>query len=112
MGINYNVTLRAIDRFTHQVTSEITGHNTATNTLVTGIGHYLKGDGVLNQGYEMLSQFIPRYISLGTMGLLNQDEDENGLPTGIGVTPKQAGETDEEFEVRRYAAAASGYAGT
>lgn len=102
MGINYNVTLRAIDRYTHQVASEITGHNTATNTLVTGIGHYLKGDGVLNQGYEMLSQFIPRYISLGTMGLLNQDADENGLPTGIGVTPKQAGETDEEFEIRRY----------
>ncbi len=69
---------------------------------MTGIGHYLKGDGVLNQGYEMLSQFIPRYISLGTMGLLNQDQDENGLPTGIGVTPKQDGESDEDFDARRY----------
>jgi hypothetical protein len=36
------------------------------------------------------------------MGLLNQDQTENGLPAGIGVTPQQEGESDEDFEVRRY----------
>ena len=102
LGIEYNVTFRVIDRGTGKVVSEHIGHNQATNSMMTGIGHYLKGDGVLNQGAEMLSQFIPRYISLGTMGLLNQDADENGLPTGIGVTPQQEGESAEDYEVRRY----------
>ena len=33
----------------------------------------------------MLSAFIPQYISLGTMGLINQEEDNEGLPAGLGV---------------------------
>lgn len=33
----------------------------------------------------MLSAFIPQYISLGTMGLINQEEDDEGLPAGLGV---------------------------
>lgn len=102
MGVRYNVTFRVIDRATNDIVQQVTGHNSATNSLMIGIGHYLMGDGVLNQGHEMLSQFIPRYISLGTMGLLSQGEDEYGLPTGIGVTPKLLDETEEEYEVRRY----------
>lgn len=102
MGVKYNVTFRVIDSITGGIRQEVTGHNSATNSLMLGIGHYLKGDGVLNQGAEILSQFIPRYISLGTMGLLSQDEDEDGLPTGIGVTGKKYDETPEEYEIRRY----------
>lgn len=102
LGVEYNVTFRVIDRATQRVVSEHIGHNQATNSMMTGIAHYLKGDGVLNQGSSILSQFIPRYISLGTMGLLTQEQDENGLPTGIGVTPKREGESDEDFELRRY----------
>jgi hypothetical protein len=102
LGVEYNVTFRVLDESTKKVVSEHVGHNQATNTMMTGIAHYLKGDGILNQGESMLGTFIPRYISLGTMGLLNQDQTENGLPAGIGVTPQQEGESDEDFEVRRY----------
>lgn len=102
LGVEYNVTFRVIDKVTRQVVSEHIGHNQATNSMMTGIAHYLKGDGVLNQGSSILSQFIPRYISLGTMGLLTQDQDESGLPTGIGVTPQREGESYEDFELRRY----------
>lgn len=85
LGLHYNVSFRVIDPITHSVVSEHIGHNNVTNTLLTGIGHYLKGDGVLNQGQYMLSDYLPKYISLGTMGLINQDEDEDGGPAGIGV---------------------------
>ena len=102
MGVTQNVSFRVIDRTTGQIVSEHTGHNQATNTMLLGIAHYLKGDGVLNQASSMLSDYVPKYISLGTMGLLNQDEDENGLPTGIGETEKDERETDEEYEERRY----------
>lgn len=102
LGVEYNVTFRVLDEETKEVVSEHVGHNQATNTMMTGIAHYLKGDGILNQGEAMLGTFIPRYISLGTMGLLNQDQTENGLPAGIGVTPQRDGESDADFEVRRY----------
>ena len=82
--IKHNVSIRVIDSISGRVVSEHTGHNAATNSLLTGIAHYLTGDGVLNQGYHMLSAYVPKYISLGTMGLLNQEEDENGLPSGVG----------------------------
>ena len=65
MGVQYNVTFRVIDRSTGKVSQEVIGHNSATKSMMIGIGHYLLGDGVLNQGHEMLSQFVPRYISLG-----------------------------------------------
>lgn len=84
--IQHNVSIRVIDSISGRVVSEHTGHNAATNSLLTGIAHYLTGDGVLNQGYHMLSAYVPKYISLGTMGLLNQEQDENGLPSGIGQT--------------------------
>lgn len=102
MGVTQNVSFRVIDRATGQIVSEHTGHNQATNTMLLGIAHYLKGDGVLNQASSMLGDYVPKYISLGTMGLLNQDEDENGLPTGIGETEQGADETDEDYEERRY----------
>lgn len=82
--IQHNVSIRVIDPISGKVVSSHTGHNAATNSLLTGVAHYLTGDGVLNQGYHMLSSYIPRYISLGTMGLISQDCDEFGLPTGIG----------------------------
>ena len=103
IGAKNNVIMRVVDAKTGVVVSETIGHNSATNTMLTGVAHYLKGDGVLNQGHEMLSRFIPRYISLGTMGLINQDEDADGLPAGIGVSPEpETGETPEEYEIRRF----------
>lgn len=102
MGVTQNVSFRVIDRATGQIVSEHVGHNQATNTMLLGIAHYLKGDGVLNQASSMLGDYVPKYISLGTMGLLNQDEDENGLPTGIGETEQRDGESDESYEERRY----------
>lgn len=82
----HNVSIRVLDSKSGKVISSHIGHNAATNSLIVGIAHYLTGDGVLNQGYHMLNYYIPKYISLGTMGLINQDEDENGLPAGIGVS--------------------------
>lgn len=103
LGIKHNVTFRVIDRATNKIVKEYRGHNQGTNTLITGIAHYLCGDGVLNQGYDMLSRFVPRYISLGTMGLFSQAEDEDGLPAGVGNSDRDPIlETEEEFEKRRY----------
>lgn len=102
MGVTQNVSFRVIDKATGQIVSEHIGHNQATNTMLLGIAHYLKGDGVLNQASSMLGDYVPKYISLGTMGLLNQDEDENGLPTGIGETEKGESEKEEQYEERRY----------
>lgn len=82
----HNVSIRVLDSKSGKVISSHIGHNAATNSLLVGIAHYLTGDGVLNQGYHMLNYYIPKYISLGTMGLINQDEDENGLPAGVGVS--------------------------
>lgn len=83
LGMRHNVSFKVIDPITNTVVSYHKGHNHVTNSMLTGIGHYLMGDGVLNQGHAMLSDFVPRYISLGTMGLLSQEEDGYGLPDGI-----------------------------
>lgn len=85
LGIRHNVSFRVIDESTGKVVQQVEGHNSATNSMLVGIAHYLTGDGVFNQGIHMLSNYVPRYISLGTMGLINQEEDVNGLPLGIGV---------------------------
>lgn len=82
--IRHNVSIRILDAASGELISECTGHNSATNSLVTGIAHYLTGDGVLNQGYHMLEEYVPKYISLGTMGLINQNQDNDGLPSSIG----------------------------
>lgn len=84
IDMRHNVCIKVIDEATGRVVSEHEGHNAATNSLLTGIGHYLAGEGVLGQG-EILSNWVPQYISLGTMGLVNQEEDDDGLPDGIGV---------------------------
>lgn len=84
LGMEHNVSIRVIDQRTGKCVQQHVGHNSATNSMITGIAHYLVGDGILNQGVHMLNECIPRYISLGTMGLHSQDSDENGLPTGIG----------------------------
>ena len=100
----HNVSIRVLDSKSGKVISSHIGHNAATNSLLVGIAHYLTGDGVLNQGYHMLNYYIPKYISLGTMGLINQDEDENGLPAGIGVS-----EDSEEARFVDYLSQVPGY---
>lgn len=94
LDVKQNVTIRIIDEPTGKVVQEHIGHNAATNSLLTGIAHYLMGDGVLNQGSDTLMLWVPQYISLGTMGLTSQDSetitvdgDEYIVPVGIGSTP-------------------------
>lgn len=90
MEISHNVMMRVIDTSTGQVVQEVESHNAATNSMLIGIAHHLVGDfqasepSGLHPSYSILSNYVPRYISLGTMGLLNQEQDENGLPLGIG----------------------------
>ena len=94
LDLKQNVTIRVIDEPTGKLVQEFVGHNAATNSMLTGIAHYLMGDGVLNQGTDTLSLWVPQYISLGTMGLTSQDsetitvdEDEFIVPVGLGYTP-------------------------
>ena len=84
LDMRHNVSFRVIDPVRGKVVQEIQGHNASTNSLLTGIARYLIGNGILNQGPDMLSHYIPRYMSLGTMGLSSQEEDADGLPTGVG----------------------------
>ena len=93
LGLRHNVCINVIDEATGQIVSHHQGHNAATNSLLTGIGHYLVGEGIINQG-EVLRNWIPQYISIGTMGLSSQAEDENGLPAGIGPS---FGSEEERF---------------
>lgn len=100
LDVKQNVTIRVIDEPTGKVVQEHIGHNAATNSLLTGIAHYLMGDGVLNQGSDTLSMWVPQYMSVGTMGLTSQDADEGGLPIGIGYTPiAPSSATAEEKEL-------------
>lgn len=93
--IRHNVSLNVIDLTTKKIVKSHTGHNASTNGLLTGIGHYLAGDGILNQGWHLLKQYVPQYISLGTMGLYGQEQDREGLPSNIGIG---AGEDSERFK--------------
>ena len=96
MSIEHNVTFNVIDIETGKIVQTHEGHNAATNSLLTGIAHYLVGDGVYNQAYDMLSMYLPRYISLGTMGLFTQAEDEQGLPLGLGSDTDTLSGYDDE----------------
>lgn len=94
LDLKQNVTIRVIDEPTGKVVQEHVGHNAATNSLLTGIAHYLMGDGVLNQGADTLSMWVPQYISLGTMGLTSQESEtltegdvEYIVPKALGYTP-------------------------
>lgn len=103
MSIDHNVTIRVLDAKTLDVVSTHEGHNQGTNSMLLGIAHYLLGDGVLNQANSTLRDFLPKYMSLGTMGLMNQDETEDGLPAGVGNTPRSGvTETDLQRIVSHY----------
>lgn len=82
-----NVYLRVLDINTGQVVQSHTSHNSATNSMIYGIARYLVGDGSLGQAPSLLSRYVPKYISLGTMGLYSQEADDEGLPIGIGDSP-------------------------
>lgn len=92
MSVKQNVSFRVIDEMTGRIVQEHSGHNSATNSLIFGIAHHLIGDFLPNEGiglhpgYEMLANYVPRYMSLGTMGLIDQQQDAYGLPSGIGDT--------------------------
>lgn len=83
LGVKYNVQINVIDEPTGKIVASHVGHNAATNTLLTGVGQFLLGGSVTGSG-QLLESWIPQYISLGTMGLSNQEEDEDGLPAGVG----------------------------
>jgi len=104
LGIRHNVCIRVIDEPTGKIVSEHIGHNAATNTLLTGIGQFLLGGSTTGTG-ELLDMWVPQYISLGTMGLSSQDEDEDGLPTGVG----DSGAATEEERMRDYLLQAPGF---
>ena len=97
LDVKQNVTIRVIDEPTGKVVQEYIGHNAATNSLLTGIAHYLMGDGVLNQGSDTLSMWIPQYISLGTMGLTSQESEiiteGEGAEQVTYIVPKALGST-------------------
>lgn len=97
LGCVYNITARVYDRGTGRLVSEHIGHNQATCSMMLGIAHYLQGDGILNQAPGMLSKNIPMYMSLGTMGLISQTADADGLPTGIGIYDDPEKTEEEQF---------------
>lgn len=103
LDIRQNVTIRIIDEPSGKVVQEHVGHNAATNSLLTGIAHYLMGDGVLNQGGDILTLWVPQYISLGTMGMTSQesetievDDVEYIVPAGLGSTPLAPSDASED----------------
>lgn len=96
LGINHNVCIRVIDEITGKTVSEHVGHNAATSTLLNGLGHFLMGEALAG-GSVILADWIPQYISLGTMGLRNQEEDEDGLPAGVGDGPYSPDQQAELF---------------
>ena len=116
MGVTQNLTLRVLDQTTGKVVQSHTGHNSATNSLLFGLAHYLVGDSSIGESNYVkgsnsyvLNAYIPRYISLGTMGLYSQDEDENGLPAGIGVDPNPVDPDPEVYNFQKYAEQCPGY---
>ena len=48
LGLEQNVIIRVIDPASNEIVSEHIGHNNVTNTFLTGIAHYITGDGVFN----------------------------------------------------------------
>lgn len=104
LGMRHNVCIRVIDEPTGNIVSEHVGHNAATNTLITGIGQFLLGGSTTGAG-QLLDRWIPQYISLGTMGMHSQEQDDEGLPTGIGDDESAS----EEDRFRDYLLKTPGY---
>ena len=107
LDVKQNVIIRVMDEATGKVVQEYSGHNAATNSMLTGIAHYLIGDGVLNQGGDILSLWVPQYMSLGTMGLTSQESEEitegegsdqvtYTVPKALGYTPVAPDSATEE----------------
>lgn len=113
LNVYQNVSLRVLDATTGEVVQEHIGHNSATNSMLLGIGYYLIGTGVFNQASSTLSNYLPKYISLGTMGLKNQNYID-GVPTGISTSSDEAQiQADYEeymFQVPGFSADGSGSA--
>lgn len=110
LDVKHNVQFRVLDKDTHEVISVHEGHNAATNSMLLGMAHYLTGDGVLNQAWDILRDFVPQYLSLGTMGLINQNEDAKGYPAGIGVYEgKTEAENYQDYFDTRPGYGADGY---
>ncbi|MBO4541811.1 MAG: hypothetical protein J5725_01375 [Bacteroidales bacterium] len=97
LDVKENVVIRVMDEATGEVVQEYSGHNAATNSMLTGIAHYLIGDGVFNQGGDVLSLWVPQYMSLGTMGLTSQESEEitvgEGAEAVTYIVPKALGYT-------------------
>ena len=93
IAVEHNVTLNVIDLGSGKIVQHHEGHNAATNSLILGIGKYLAGNGSFNQ-VSLLNDYLPQYISLGTLGLSTQNQDADGLPTGIGPDDPQLSESD------------------
>ena len=108
-AIEHNVALNVIDERTGTVVQHHEGHNAATNSMIIGIAKYLTGSGVFNQGKDMLRNYVPQYISLGTLGLSSQAEDADGLPTGIGPNPDPQTISEEAESYATYMAQNPGY---
>jgi len=103
LGMRDNVLLQVIDQGTGKIVQRAVGHNSATDTLVSGICHYLIGDGVLNQGPYSLGRYIPKYISLGTIGLPTQEyEDVSGVQVPAFIGEGSVGSTSEAEQVSNY----------
>lgn len=109
MSIRHNVTFNVYDEITGKLIQHHEGHNAPTNSILTGIAHYLTGDGVFNQAYDMLSNWVPKYISLGTMGLTSQDADASGLPIGVGGNYPATTEEEEIANFNDYLSKCPGY---
>lgn len=105
VSISHNVSINVVDERTGLIVQHHEGHNAATNSMILGVAKYLVGDGVFNQGTDMLRNYVPQYISLGTLGLHSQDEDADGLPIGIGP----ADLVSEEARFSTYMAQNPGY---
>ena len=103
ISVEHNVLIRVIDPKTRSIVSEHEGHNSATHSLIFGISSYLMGQGVWNQGYSMLNNYVPRFISVGTMGILDQDDE--ALPSGGGVPA----EIETNYELHCPGFGADGY---
>lgn len=89
-GIQNNVIFRVVDVESRQIVQQVEGHNSSTLSLLSGIGQFLSGSTS-----SLLSDFIPQYMSLGTMGLMGQASDDSGLPIGLGRLDDEGYPVDE-----------------